>query len=227
MKKILNLLVIVIIIFAAWSFFGEEAGAPQDVQEQNQEQQTETSETTSMEVPEDATHMLSVEQSELKWTATGVGKEHFGTIPFKSGYISVTGEVSGMLSLDTTGLLVKDLEGKMKEGLENHIKSEDFLMTESHPEATIAVKSIEPEFSKDETEYTVTVDLTMRGVTNEVSFPATVEHSDFGMIVTGSVTIDRTDWEITFRSGNVFKDLGDKLINDEVVIDLNLTLLNK
>ena len=37
-----------------------------------------------------------------------------------------------------------------------------------------------------------------------------------------TIKIDRTKWDIVYNSGNFFKDLGDKLILDEIEFDISL-----
>jgi hypothetical protein len=50
---------------------------------------------------------------------------------------------------------------------------------------------------------------------------------DFGTSIIPStskakIKIDRTKWDIIYNSGNFFKDLGDKLILDEIEFDIHL-----
>ena len=62
----------------------------------------------------------------------------------------------------------------------------------------------------------VTGRLTMRGQTNEVTFPAYVARTDDGATVQASFIIDRTDWGITYPG------MQDDLINERVRIDLDV-----
>ena len=37
-----------------------------------------------------------------------------------------------------------------------------------------------------------------------------------------NIKIDRTKWDVVYKSGSVFKQLGDKIILDEIVFDISL-----
>lgn len=65
-------------------------------------------------------------------------------------------------------------------------------------------------------------ELTMIGKTQEVEFPATVKWEDNKVVGTAQMKIDRTKWNLKYGSGKFFKNLGDKLINDEIELNLNL-----
>ena len=70
---------------------------------------------------------------------------------------------------------------------------------------------------------TITGDLTIRGNTNEISFPAEVSVDD-NMIhaSTEKITLDRTLWEVNHMSKSVFAELKDRFIDDEMVVKLDL-----
>jgi hypothetical protein len=41
---------------------------------------------------------------------------------------------------------------------------------------------------------------------------------------TATITIDRTKWNIVYKSKSVFSTLGDKFIYDDITFDVDLTL---
>lgn len=219
MRKILNLLVIVIVVFAAWSILGEEANGPAN---QESESSAEVAVDQPTETEATGTHTLDAEQSEVRWTGKGVGKEHFGTIPLKNGSLDLGEAMSGSFVFDMNGFNAMDVTGGTKESLEKHLKSDDFFSVEAHPEAMFKISSVEPSFSADVTEYTLTGDLTIKDITKEISFPVVVEHGTSGLKVEATTSIDRTEWEVKYGSGKFFKELGDKLIEDDVELMLNL-----
>ena len=65
--------------------------------------------------------------------------------------------------------------------------------------------------------------LTLKGVTKEVSFPANVTIAA-GEVAVNAVpfTINRTEWGITYQSKNIFKNLGDEFIDDNITIGIQL-----
>ena len=64
--------------------------------------------------------------------------------------------------------------------------------------------------------HTVSGDLTMRGVTRPITFPATIKMSDASMEASAKFTINRTDW------GIVYKGKADNLIREGVVMNIQI-----
>jgi hypothetical protein len=42
------------------------------------------------------------------------------------------------------------------------------------------------------------------------------------LMATADFSIDRTDFGVTYGSGNFFKEIGDKAINDDMMFTLNI-----
>ena len=154
----------------------------------------------------DGTYTLDTELSTITYTGFGVGKSHIGTFSLTEGIIEKNeGKVSGDFTIDITSMTAES------DRLLGHLKSADFFDVENNPTATLTITDIDDN-------YQVTGDLTMKGNTHEVSFPAKVS----GEKVAANFKIDRTKWDIKYGSGSFFDDLGDKAIKDEVEIGLNL-----
>ena len=41
-------------------------------------------------------------------------------------------------------------------------------------------------------------------------------------VANAKIKLDRTKWDVKYNSGNFFKDLGDKLISDDIEFDISL-----
>lgn len=164
------------------------------------------------------TKKLNVEKSKINWVGKKVTGEHSGTISFKSGYLVFDKKEvkGGNFTVDMTSVKVTDLEsGKGKEKLEGHLKADDFFGTDKFTTSTLEFKNIT---SKDKGIYTVTANLTIKGITNAVTFDMTVK----GNTATSKVMIDRTKFDIKYGSGSFFDNLGDKTINDEFELNVSL-----
>ena len=96
-----------------------------------------------------------------------------------------------------------------------HLKSDDFFGTEAHPTAQLVITQVGVDAAGG---YQVTGDLTIKGITQPVSFPMTVADNT----AKASLKIDRTLYDIRYGSNNFFENLGDKAINNE--FDLEVTL---
>ena len=69
----------------------------------------------------------------------------------------------------------------------------------------------------------VTGDLTIKGHTEKITFPAQiVSETDTRLVADASITLNRANWDIRYGSGTFFEDLGDSLIDDKVGLTLHL-----
>lgn len=161
---------------------------------------------------------INVEKSSIEWTGKKVTGQHNGTIAFESGTLVFDKNElkGGSFTVDMTSIKVTDLQaGKGKEKLEGHLKSDDFFGTEKHKTSTLDFKKIG---SKGKGVYTVTADLTIKGITNPVTFDMTVS----GNIATAKVVIDRSKFDVRYGSGSFFDNLGDKTIYDDFELEVKL-----
>lgn len=191
--------------------------------------ETEKAETTEVtEASGDMSSGMAISSSSLKWTGRKLGGEHFGTIQISKGELIVEGDqlTGGNFTIDMNTIKVEDLTdaGKNKD-LTDHLFSEDFFNVANHPEATFTVTGVEALAAADEAgnTHTISGNLTIKGITQGIKFPAAVSMQDGNVTAKASFDIDRTLWDIKFKSGKFFPELGDKAIKDEISIALELT----
>jgi len=166
-------------------------------------------------------YTIDTENSQLRWEASKVTGSHWGYIKMKKGEIILNGEkvVSGEFFVDLNTITVEDMGvSPWAEKLVNHLKSDDFFYVENFPLASLVL--ISADFKKGS--FTITGDLTIKGKTHPISFPAVINFSEFGPSASGQLKIDRTNYNIIYRSGKFYPDIGDKLIYDEFIIDFIL-----
>lgn len=170
-----------------------------------------------------ATFLIDNEQSKLTWTAKKVTGEHSGTINVNAGTLEVENNTlkGGLLALDTRSITVTDIKDPGMNGkLVGHLKSDDFFSVEKFPVASFLITSVSV---KDKGEHQVNGKLTIKGITNPISFPATVTIDGKKLTAKAAIKIDRTKYDIKFRSKSFFENLGDKTIYDD--FDLNVLLV--
>ena len=166
-------------------------------------------------------YSVDLENAILKWTANRVTKSHWGYISMKGGSIVIDGKniISGDFQVDMNTIIVRDMdESPWRKKLENHLKSSDFFNVEKFPTSQLTLTKV----SFNQGAFKVMGDLTIRGNTHSVEFPAIINFSDSGPRATGQIKIDRTLFDVNFRSGKFFTDLGDKMIYDEFTIDFEI-----
>jgi polyisoprenoid-binding protein YceI len=174
---------------------------------------------------ETATYKVDNVNSSVVWKGYKVTGSHTGTIAIKSGELDFKkGKlVSGKFEIDMTSITVTDLEGEYKGKLEGHLKSPDFFGVEGNPVATFQTTNIQPGIVANN--YNVVGNLTIKGITNEISFVANVNDTKTPIETTASIKIDRSKFDVRYGSGSFFDNLGDKTIYDE--FDLEVKLVNK
>ncbi len=174
-------------------------------------------------------YTIVAEKSILNWSAKKPlidGYINSGTIQITEGAVTATADgATGSFALDMNTLDVGLTAKKPgKEGaLEGHLKGEKFFNVAAYPTASFTIKQVVPSATRDtDFTYTLTGDLTMKGQTHEVSFPAVIYETNNTLYAKATTEIDRTKWGITSGSKNFFVDLGDNMIDD--MIGLSITL---
>ncbi|MBL7763267.1 MAG: YceI family protein [Chitinophagaceae bacterium] len=176
--------------------------------------------------------------SKINWVATKVSAYHTGTINIKNGEVkandsSLTG---GNFVLDMNSILVSGPAGSdagMNTKLNGHLKSADFFDVEKNPEATFVITGVQT-FSgtvKDTTDprqesiseykvanptHTISGNLTIKGITKNISFPAKISVSPTGVDAIAKFNIDRTQWNI------VYPGKPDDLIRNDIHLGIAL-----
>lgn len=172
------------------------------------------------------TFMLDKQNSKLQWNAKKVTGQHIGTVDIKSGTVIMNGDQveSGSFQVDMTTIMDLDLKkALMRNKLINHLKSEDFFAVEKFPVAKFEIIKIVPLDSGNAT-HSVSGNLTIKGITHEIRFPAILTKVEDGYKLNAEFAIDRTKWDIRFRSGKFFQKLGDKLIYDDIHFKLDVVV---
>lgn len=163
------------------------------------------------------TKKIDAKKSNIHWVGKKVTGQHEGTISLKDGALVFKGDklAGGNFTVDMTTINTTDLSGGMKENLDGHLKSDDFFGVEKFQTANLVFKTIA---TKDSNNYTITADLTIKGITNSISFDMNVN----GKVATSKLIVDRTKYDIKYKSGNFFENLGDKTIYDDFELDVTL-----
>ena len=157
--------------------------------------------------------------SSIKWTGKEITtKTHYGSLKFKEGKISMKDDkiISGVFIVDMKSIDCQDLSGKSKNYLESHLKSEDFFGVEDYPKASLSIKTSE---LKSDGNQLVEGEITIKGITQPISFNISIQNNEGK----AKLTFDRTKHNVTYRSGNFFQNLVDKLIYDDIEIEAQLT----
>ena len=166
----------------------------------------------------DATYNIVQDESSLVWTGREVStSSHYGTINFTSGQFEIAdGLISqGEFLVDMTSIIVQDMTGGSKERLEGHLRSDDFFSVESFPTAHLYISSSEVISNG---KWMVNGFLTIKDISHPVLFEMANTEDGWN----ANLVFDRSKYNVKFRSGTFFENLGDKLIYDDIELKINL-----
>lgn len=172
-------------------------------------------------------YALQPQLSTLGWEGKAVTHGHNGTMQFSSGELLVKGNavVGGTVTVDMKTMKATDIKDAESHGkFVGHMSSDDFFGVSTYPTSVFKIVSVTPikGAAKDADNATITGDMTIKGVTQRISFPAKVGVKDGVAAATGKVTIDRTKFGLKYGSKTFFDSIGDKAINDTFDLTFNV-----
>ncbi|MDB5227956.1 MAG: lipid-binding protein [Bacteroidota bacterium] len=185
----------------------------------------QTSNSKSVKTSPIKTSKVDTTRSYVQWTGKKVLGQHTGKIRFQSGTVrSKSGVLSGgEFVIDMTTITNDDLnDPDYKKKLITHLSSDEFFNVAAFPTSTLKLTKV-LKLTKKAYTYNLTGDLTIKGITKSVTFPATFKPVGKGFEGMAKITIDRSQWDIKYGSTSFFEGLGDKAIKNE--IDLNVHLI--
>lgn len=169
---------------------------------------------------------LSVPESKLEWVGKKVTGQHNGTVDITGGQLFTDNEKLTGGSFEIDFRTIKELsltDAGMNAKLTNHLKSDDFFSAEKFPIGKFEINSVTPMSDGNGNNYTIGGNLTIKGITKPISFPAKVIIKGDTVTASADFKIDRTLWDVKFRSGKFYENLGDNLISDNIELKINLS----
>lgn len=162
-------------------------------------------------------------QSNVNWIGKKVTGAHNGTIAIKEGsFIVNDGKLSGgNVVIDTTSIIILDVTDPATNAqFAGHLASDDFFSIEKFPTASLEITQVTQQTAGSSH---IKGNLTIKGINHPVEFTLDTTISESMLHASGKILIDRTKYDMKFRSGNFFTNLGDTLIYNEFELNVNLT----
>jgi polyisoprenoid-binding protein YceI len=163
------------------------------------------------------TYKVDLEKSTLTWTGKKAVGGHNGTINLQSGSLLFDGKKlsGGNFVIDMAS--IKDADKSAR--LEGHLKSDDFFGVDKFATSTFTIKKVTGTGAK----LVVSGDLTIKGITQSINFPASVAWNADGSVTATAekIVVDRTKYGIKFKSQGIL-DIGDKFIYDNFELSVKL-----
>ncbi len=157
---------------------------------------------------------ITSENSKIAFTASKVTGSHEGGFNAFSGSLQLNPAKTEASRLDIDiqmGSVFTD-----SERLTGHLKTADFFLIEQHPTAKFVSTEIKTGGENGAT-HTITGNLTLRGVTKTISFPANVTVAANAVTAKAEFALPRLQFGIAYAGK------ADDLIRDNVIIKLDVT----
>ncbi|HEX8517532.1 MAG TPA: YceI family protein [Bacteroidia bacterium] len=164
-------------------------------------------------------------------TATWVGKkvtgQHSGGISISKGNIISDGKnlTGGTIEFDMNSITCTDLTDPEWNGkFVGHLKNDDFFGVEKYPTAKFELTKAT---LKEGNNYDVTGKLTIKGVTEVITFPAMIKMDSKTLVTVATIMVNRTKFGIKYGSASFVDGIGDKAINDDFELNVNVVAAAK
>jgi len=202
-----------LILIIAPLFFG--CGGP--VKEENKNNASANS--ISLHDGDEKYIAIDTKETVVTWKGSGPMGAHTGYIYISQGELMIEKDqlVGGTVKVDMS--TIEGDDHRADNNLINHLKDPDFFDVKKFPISTIAITKVA---SINDENKEITGNLTIKGITQPVSFPAKVEVTDGIVKANGRLVIDRTDWGIRYNSGKFFDNLKDKAIADSIEFNIKI-----
>ncbi|WP_293301381.1 YceI family protein [Pedobacter sp. UBA4863] len=171
--------------------------------------------------PKADVYTVDISKSTINWEGKKFSGSHTGAVALSSGDLKFNGKklAEGSFIVDMT--TIKTMDGdKPNPKLDGHLKADDFFGTNKFPTANFAIKKVEGAG----TDVKITGDLTIKGKTNTISFPAKITWNADKTVtaVAEKITVDRTKYGIEYKSKSIFSSIGDNFIYDDFTFSVKL-----
>jgi hypothetical protein len=163
-------------------------------------------------------------KSNLKWNcdyAFYFGG-HYGDVKLKEGFFIKTNNVitGGTFIIDLNSITNTDIENEeANTGLIEHIKNEDFFNVAKYPSAKLVITKTKYD---DNEQLKIYANLTIKGITKPIDFQAKINYE--AKTLTTKLKIDRTLWNINYKSKSAMDDLKNTAIADGISFEITLAL---
>ena len=161
------------------------------------------------------------DSSQVLWECEWLGgASHDGSVQLISGSIDISSasDVSGNFIVDLNSMKCFDLKNEFtNKKLIGHLKSDDFFDVANYPNAVLELVSGE---SISGNEFKFNGNLTIKGRTHPITFKGTVIENNLYYDAELKLIFDRSKYDVRYRSASLFSDLGDRIIADDVKLNV-------
>ena len=173
----------------------------------------------SLHVGDEKYIKIDTKETVVTWKGSSPMGSHTGYIYVSQGELMIE---NGQLVGGTVEVDMSTIEGddhRSDNNLINHLKDPDFFDVKRFPLSTIAITRVASINVEDKE---ITGNLIIKGITHPVTFPVKMEVKDGIVKASGKLVIDRTKWDVRYKSGKFFDNLKDQAIADDIEFNIKI-----
>lgn len=166
---------------------------------------------------------IDLESSTVFWKGTkAIGGGHHGTVKFSDGTLDYENDVfkGGTFTVDMQSIACLDIKDKDSNAdLVGHLKSEDFFAVDEFPTAKVVVSNAQP---LEGNRYKCLAHIELKNKEKKMEIEVSSQMKGSKHVLVGKMMLDRTEFGVVYNSANFFKALGDRVIDDEMMIKFEI-----
>lgn len=180
-----------------------------------EENENASASSVSLHVGNDKYIMIDTKESVVTWKGSNLNG-----LNTQTGYVYISkGELmieNGQIMGGTVEIDMNTIEDKnhgSDNNLVNHLKDPDFFEVKKFPFSTIVITKVALINGENKN---ITGNLTIKGITHPVTFPAKMEVKDGIVRANGKLVIDRTLWDVRYKSAKFYDNLANQTMSDSI-----------
>ena len=173
----------------------------------------------SLHVGDEKYFIIDTKESVVAWKGSSVHGKQEGYAYISKGELMIENNqlMGGTVEVEMS--TIEDESHRSDNNLIKHLKDSDFFDVKKFPFSTIAISSVASINVEDKE---ITGNLTIKGITHPVTFPVKMEMKDGIVKASGKLVIDRTLWDVRYKSGKFFDNLKDQAISDPIEFNIKI-----
>ncbi len=177
--------------------------------------------TLSLHEGDERYYKVDTRESVIGWKGSSLmgTNDHNGYLYPSKGELKIENDqlIGGVIEIDMNS--IEDKDHKSDNKLIAHLKNADFFDVEKFPFSKITFTKVTPTNGQDKQ---VTGDLTIKGITHPVTFPAHIDIATKIVKATGKLVIDRSKWDVRYKSQKFYDLVAKQAISDSIWYQISI-----
>lgn len=163
--------------------------------------------------------LVSPTESTIEWTGSIIFGEHYGKLSFLNGSVVMKENnlERGSFIINIKSITIDDIKDKKdRDELLSELVDESFLDVQFYSMAAFEIKKVE-KIKEGSLNYQITGNLTIKEITQQITFPAYIIVKDNILTANAKFKIDRQRWNMKFE-----EKMEEMFVYDDIEISVKL-----